>query len=999
MDSSEWEEYKLDEKTKKVESKPKHYDDEDADLPDKKKDNNIRKMDIYLDGILSRVTGTYEKSTDKLGELRPKVRSKVRRVASASAKAYRKAEEKGDEVTQRMFQRNVSDSTITATIRYPKQIIILILVITVLISFFGIAPANMGGADFREKIHGEFDVYLPQDHETKRILEEINEDFSTNLIIVLVQTNNSLDVNDPAFGYGDILDRNILLELDYVERAIDPDMEDDGEVDGVKYVLSISVVIKVANSTPPRFQEAVHDEIEDEIGISITFRPVDGDYSIPDQSTIDRLIDQMPEESLKALIRDTNEDGIYDTAAIIIGLTSTTDQELLVENLNSIVKGANKCDMTVTGPIPMTIRMTERTYEEFLKVLPAAIILVGSVLILFHRNFKIILITGLPVICSLGITYGFLGLAVEILTPQVVLIAPILIALGVAYGLYIANRYADEKDIEDREERIKKAVKTTGRAVFLSAATTSIGFSSLIFMEMIPLRVMGIGLSFGIMVCYLITIFIVPSLIIILNYEKKSEVKSKERIGNFPVRNRKKIVVVAISITIVSFGFIGAGMVTANMDFIKMAPQDEDVIIKMREYSDIFGGGQPGMILIKGTPTKGRDVSENTGSMRDKEVLMSIDTLETIINGPDEYPDEEGIENTNALGIVDVMKMIKVPPIDLSGILPFQLQEVEELIENAINKSFWDVINSDMLNDNQKQRLINIFYDSLPFELRGVFVNKEYSRSMLLIEMPAMDVVATQKAVEEVNTATNEYPAGSTTTHLTGFAAILVAVNDMLVVSSVTSTLLALVLVFIILAIIFRSIKYSSLTLIPVSLVVAWQPILLVFIGGLGGFINPMDPFFTGDLNLFSAIIGSIIVGIGIDFGVHMTERIRERGETVESVKHSVATSGMSFVEATATTIAGLSAVFLILIPAIQEFIILVILLLICSVLGALLILPAIYTIIFRHKNAKLQMQEEELEEDYEEVDEPEEEINRRPVSNISEMKSKESDLYGPEPD
>jgi uncharacterized membrane protein YdfJ with MMPL/SSD domain len=100
-------------------------------------------------------------------------------------------------------------------------------------------------------------------------------------------------------------------------------------------------------------------------------------------------------------------------------------------------------------------------------------------------------------------------------------------------------------------------------------------------------------------------------------------------------------------------------------------------------------------------------------------------------------------------------------------------------------------------------------------------------------------------------------------------------------------------------------------------------------------------------------VIGSIIVGIGIDFGIHMTERIRERGMTEDGVRHGVATSGMAFVEATVTMIAGLAAVFLINIPAIQEFILLVMILLVYSVIGALFILTAIYSIIIRAREAR----------------------------------------------
>jgi predicted RND superfamily exporter protein len=234
-----------------------------------------------------------------------------------------------------------------------------------------------------------------------------------------------------------------------------------------------------------------------------------------------------------------------------------------------------------------------------------------------------------------------------------------------------------------------------------------------------------------------------------------------------------------------------------------------------------------------------------------------------------------------------------------------------------------------------------------------MFVNDNYSKTLLYIDMPTMDVVSTKEAVEEVNAIADKYWRKIESTHLTGFGAILVAVNDMLVDSAIWSTILALVFVLIVLAVIFKSIKFSAITLIPVCVVVILQPITLVSIRGLGGIITPGDPYFSGELNLFTAVIGSIIVGIGIDFGIHMTERIRETGFTLEGVRHGVATSGMAFIEATVTMIGGLAAVFLVNIPAIQEFILLVMILLVYSVIGALFVLTAIYTIMIRYRHAR----------------------------------------------
>jgi predicted RND superfamily exporter protein len=74
-----------------------------------------------------------------------------------------------------------------------------------------------------------------------------------------------------------------------------------------------------------------------------------------------------------------------------------------------------------------------------------------------------------------------------------------------------------------------------------------------------------------------------------------------------------------------------------------------------------------------------------------------------------------------------------------------------------------------------------------------------------------------------------------------------------------------------------------------------------------------------------------------------MTERIRESGENVAGIKRAVETSGFTFLEATATIVAGMLSIFLINVRSIQEFITMVIILLVFSMLGAMLILPSIY--------------------------------------------------------
>ena len=83
---------------------------------------------------------------------------------------------------------------------------------------------------------------------------------------------------------------------------------------------------------------------------------------------------------------------------------------------------------------------------------------------------------------------------------------------------------------------------------------------------------------------------------------------------------------VAVVIIFVIASVVMIPYVQANMNFIKLAPQDEPVIIKMREYSDKFGGGQQGMILVRGKSAPISD-DEVRGSMRDINTLDEIELL------------------------------------------------------------------------------------------------------------------------------------------------------------------------------------------------------------------------------------------------------------------------------------------------------------------------------------------------------------------------------------
>ena len=940
---------------------------DDIERPDPSLEKSTgRKVDGYLDAVLVRFMGRARKSQERYQEVAPKIKSRVAGVAKGSTEMLRTLDRKGDKLSGRIKISKFGDWILTPLINHPKIPLLFIIVVALI--------ASTGILNIRGNIRGDMEVYLPLDEEITDVIEEVRGDWTIDILMLYVETNNVNDRTDET----NITDVQVLKEISNIEETLNIHSDDNGEKDGIMFILSISTLIKELNSTPSRFAHALLEEYLPWADPGYDLLP--GEYEIPDdQDRVDAIFGQIPPASLSALVADTNDDGVYDSSIIIIGMARDAEQEQFMKRVNKKVGEAEFSEITPTGPIPMTIVLTERTYNEMTRILPISIFLIGLSLFLFHRNWKILIIEGVPLVAELIITFGVIGALNLELTPQVVLIAPIIAALGVANGLYITNKYMEESHIKDDKLRMRVTIIGTARPILLAAATTSLGFLSLLTINMIPMKVLGFGLAFGIFVDYVVTFLTVPALIRLLKYEKKTRVGKEGRVSRMVVNHSKKILLVTGLLVFSSLFIIIYPGVTANMDYMAMSPQDEPVVMKMQEYTEEFGGGQINMFLVRGRPAVDDNDDGNINrdeavkSLKDYDLLKDLDYLQGQINIDPNIPEDPGVENTLSIGITDIMKSMQIPNITaleqvqtLFDLFPELEDLYYEFLDN--NYTIWDILFDENLNPQRRTEFLNIFYGTITPEMRGMLVNEDYSRTLVYVTMPNMDTVDTEKAVNKVDDALKKYPAGDSTSILTGFGPIVVTVNNMLMESSLISTGMAIVFVFTLLFVFFRSFKYAIITIIPVICVVAMQPITFYWVRYFGDFLSILPSVppqnFTGELNLFTAMIGSIIIGLGIDFAIHMTETVIEKGTTLKGISKSVATTGRSFVETTITMVMGISAIVFVNIVSIREFIFLIIMLLIYSMLGGLIILPAIYVFYLRSKAERADMRREAIKEE-----------------------------------
>ena len=471
-----------------------------------------------------------------------------------------------------------------------------------------------------------------------------------------------------------------------------------------------------------------------------------------------------------------------------------------------------------------------------------------------------------------------------IVRPQLTMLSIAIVALLLGLGVDYSIHLMN-RFLEEKGDYIKKARKsiaTTGKAVLLSTITTAIGFGSLMISSMAPLRDFGFGCSLGIVLCFFSTLIMVPPLIVVLDFREKIEVPAWKRLAKFATKNSSRIVFLGVAIAIFSLAVFPK--VGTDVNYFSMAPSDDPVVVKTEEFSERFGSsGSLNLIMVE-------------GDLKDPKVIKEIYNMEERMRRDPRIQDA----GVTFASIADVIKKINL----------------EKLPEDSI-----------------RLKLIYTFME----KRIETMIDENFSKTLISVNVPrGLSMEQQKEVVTAINSIIyNTSIPGGKVYPITGATPINVAINDILFEQQTRSLFLSILLVFATLILIFRSSLYAFLTIIPIIFVLLMEPGILVSLGI--------------SLSVVTISIASIIVGTGVDYGVHITKRYLEGVEEglgkEEAIEKAIEKTGLSLVEAALTTVAGLLAVYFVNVPALQEFMKVVISMIILSLLGAVFFMPALYRI------------------------------------------------------
>jgi predicted RND superfamily exporter protein len=200
-------------------------------------------------------------------------------------------------------------------------------------------------------------------------------------------------------------------------------------------------------------------------------------------------------------------------------------------------------------------------------------------------------------------------------------------------------------------------------------------------------------------------------------------------------------------------------------------------------------------------------------------------------------------------------------------------------------------------------------------------------------------IVPAQEALEDAAAA---YEAGNTnvTASVAGEVLTQFVSMESFTRSMLVSLPLALLLTFLIASAMLRSIRYALASVLPIGLVVI----------GVYAFMATFD--YT--VNVVTATIAAIAVGVGIDFSTHFTARFREelarRGDRLAAVRAAGAGTGGALVLSAITSVLGFAVMAMAPTPIFATFGMLTAVMIVLSLAVAILVLPSLLVVVTRNQ-------------------------------------------------
>ncbi|MDR1443928.1 MAG: MMPL family transporter [Treponema sp.] len=571
---------------------------------------------------------------------------------------------------------------------------------------------------------------------------------------------------------------------------------------------------------------------------------------------------------------------------------------------------------------------------------------------------------------------------------------------------YIEDRGLSAMSEQEHRDMVMSLIRRTGKPIFLAALTTFAGFVSFCFTRVLPIREFGFFASFGVLVSFLITMTLVPAILLIRgpgSLEKIHPARSAPVHGkNGSVRGRiadffcavvsRKTLVFCVIIAAAVLSVYGASKIIIDNVLVEYFKSSTDIYRSDKFIREKFGGSKILSVVVEA---------------EQPEILLHPDSL-AALDSLGNYLEHRVPEVGNVMGFTDLIKRINqvqntgespdgIAPVfgntdlffwdldsedwggeaeewpelpgpapeygvqDFAGDKVYSIGEIAELLDRAsqagsdrnisageLVREFEKLINYEGYSYYEipqdparygkagKEELTGLIFSYLLL-LSGDISNYandplEPTSIKVTVQLKTMGQEDTNRGVDAIHRfVETNFPKNVKV--IVGGSAIVEGTTNVLVVQSqLISVIISIFAMFVIMAVSYRSLAAGGIAIIPLSL------LILANFAAMG--------FLKIKLNLATAMISSISIGVGIDYTIHFIEAYKREynrsGGAGNFLKQAYYVSGTAILVDTLSVSLGFAVLLLSNFIVLRDFGLLVCLAMMISALSGLIIVPVL---------------------------------------------------------
>ncbi len=490
-----------------------------------------------------------------------------------------------------------------------------------------------------------------------------------------------------------------------------------------------------------------------------------------------------------------------------------------------------------TGIMPPMIR------EDVKGLMLAGMTILVIILLLNLRSVSAVGMVITVIMLSLAAMMGFMGWMLRMTGSDKFLFTLantsmpiILLTIANSDGVHVMTKFFKEfREYKDTKKAVASTMDSLLIPIFLTSITTVAAFSAMTTSPLEPLVGYGFTIGAGILWAWILSSTLLPSLICLKQWNPNSKAVVTKSVFERTIEKLGKVVltypkyVFSTGLLIVIIGLLGLLKLSVDVDMMKFFKEGSE----LRNSMEFLGEKMNGTVDIR---------------VRVEADMKEPETLENIVKLQDKLESFQKVRTSYSIANV-----------------------VEQMHRTVMdNDPKYETIPDSRDKVNNLFTMYSMSGDPDDF---SSMVDYDYSVGLVTAFSTNLSTTETFDIVESSQRYIDEFFDNNLKVDFTGIIVITRDLINLLISSTIVSIIFSLIIIGIIASIFFRKILWGILAVIPLT-----SAVLINF-----GFMG----HFGIELSHVTAILSSIIIGVGVDFAIHYIAQFRRLSKTIGEDKLS----------------------------------------------------------------------------------------------------------------